>query len=142
MLAEEASIPSEWEKLAWAIGLLRAAIGVRDLLYPLALLLSVLAMTLYQWSADESIVTLIVLSLLALAMGFLRPGRFLLSGAAVGVVVAAVNGFETASGIRPAYETYVHSLSHDLRWLALLVPAVASSAAGGQLHRKLITRKK
>lgn len=141
MLAEAASIPTEGEKLVWAIGLIRAALGLRDLVYPLALLLSILAMTLYQWSADENLMTLLVLSLLALAMGFLRPRHFLLSGVVVGAVVAAVNGFETASGIRPAYEAY-HSLSHDLKWLALLIPAVASSATGRQIHLKLIARHK
>jgi hypothetical protein len=93
-------------------------------------------MAIYQWSADESLITLLVVAGLSLLLGFLRPSRFLVSGVAVGIVVAAVNAFETASGIRPSYEIHHHSWAHDLRSLALVAPALLSSALGRQAGLK------
>ena len=100
--------------------------------------LAVAAMALYQWSADEGPITLSILA--ALALGILRPSRFLVSGAAVGLVVCAVNSFETFSGVRPAYELHQHSWAHDLRWLTLIAPALLSSALGRQVGLKFLAR--
>ncbi|THD58177.1 hypothetical protein [Phenylobacterium sp.] len=133
MLNEHTSLAGEQDQLSWAFGALRASFvlpGEADPSYAAVLAVSLAALTLYQWSADESVVTLAILCLLGLGLGFLRPSRFLVSGLAVGVVVAAVNSFETVSGLHPAYEIHTHSLTHDLRWLFLLAPALASSAVG------------
>jgi hypothetical protein len=141
MLSEQASLAGEHDQLGWAFGALGASIvlpGAGDRYYAGVLGLSLAAMTLYQWSADESAVTLAILCLLALSLSFLRPDRFRVSGLAVGVVVAAVNGFETVSGLRPAYEIHAHSLAHDLRWLFLLAPALASSALGRRIGLCLV----
>jgi hypothetical protein len=137
MLNEHASLPGQANPLRWALGSLQASFAVEDGIYPPILALGVVAMALYQWSADESLITLSILSGLSLLLGILRPSRFLVSGVAVGVVVAAVNGFETASGIRPGYETHHHSWAHDLRWLVLVAPALLSSALGRQVGLRL-----
>jgi hypothetical protein len=133
MIGEHASLGGHRDQLGWALGSLRASFALEDVFYPAGLLISVMAMTLYQWSADESLVTLLVLSGLGLTLGLLWPTRFLISGVAVGMVVAAVNSFETLSGFRPAYEIYHHTWTHDLRWLLLVLPALASSALGRRL---------
>lgn len=132
LLSEQANLARPREELAWALGSLRAAAALEDP-YALLLALAVAAMALYQWSADESLVTLAVMAALSLLLGCLRPSRCLLSGMAVGAVVAAVNAFETLTGLRPAYEAYSHTWAHDLRWLLLVPPAVASSALGGRV---------
>lgn len=126
-------------QLRWAFGALQAsfALAPPDVSYPAALGLSLAAMTLYQWSADEGLMTVVVLSGLGLALGFLRPKWFLVSGLAVGVVVAAVNGFEWLSGIRPDYETYPRTVANSVQWLSLVIPAIASSAAGRQIGQML-----
>lgn len=133
LLAEQAHLPESHGGLAWAAGSLRAVLLLEDA-YPWALALALAAMALYQWSADESLITLCVMAALCLMLGCLRPSRFVLSGLAVGAVVAAVNAFETLTGIRPAYETYNHTWAHDLRWLWLVPPAVLSSALGRQAN--------
>ena len=136
ILHEHASLEDEGDKLAWGLGVLRASLSLpdpADLAYLAMLTACVAAMALYQWSADEGLGTLAILCLLGLGLGLLRPSRFLASGLVVGAVVTAVNGFETLSGLRPAYETHAHSLAHDLRWLMLLAPALASSALGRRI---------
>jgi hypothetical protein len=138
MLSEHANLPERSDQLGWALGSLRASFAVGDALYTPMLALGVLAMTLYQWSADESLATVSVLAALSLGLGLLRPSRFLISGVALGSVVAAVNGFETVSGVRPAYEIYNHSWAHDLRWLVLIAPAVLSSALGRQVGLRFV----
>ena len=70
-------------------------------------------------------------------LGVLQPRRFWISGAAIGLVVAAVNTFETISGVRPAYETYQHTFLHDARWAVLVAPALIASGVGGCLGRTL-----
>jgi len=142
MINEHASLADSDDQLSWAWGALRASFevsGPAQGLYPALLGLSIAAMTLYQWSADENLDTLIILSLLGFGLGFLRPQRFMLSGVAVGIVVAAVNSFETLSGIRPAYEVFTHSLAHNLCWLALVVPGLCASALGRQVGLRLAT---
>jgi hypothetical protein len=94
-------------------------------------------MTDYEWSADESRATVVILGLIALVLGALRPRLALLSGALVGLVVTGVIGFEALSGVRPAYEEGAQTLFHSLRWLILLVPALFSAAAGARIGRLL-----
>ena len=139
MLSEHASLSDRHDQLGWAFGSLRASLAIGNAVYPAVLALAVAGMGCYQWSADESLITLLVLSSLALLLGVLRPRRFLLSGVAVGVVVCAVNSFETASGVRPAYEVYHHTWGHNLRWLALLAPALLCSLLGRCISLKLLT---
>lgn len=140
IVSEHASLSGERDQLGWAFGALRASFGLpeeADALYPILLLLSVIGMTLYQWSADESLVTLMVLCGLGMVLGLLRPTRFLLSGLAVGLVVAGVTGFETLSGIRPAYEIHPRHLGNILHWLPLVIPALMASAAGRVIGLRL-----
>jgi len=140
ILSENASLDQEPHQLAWALGALRASFLVSvDAAYLAVLALAVLGMGLYQWSADESVMTLLVMCTLGLCLGCLKPNRFLLSGVAVGVVVAAVNGFERLTGIRPAYETHQHSFARILAWSALVLPATISSAFGRRVGLKLTT---
>ena len=129
LTSEQEHLSGTEGELAWAIGSLRTALALADP-YPLVLAAAVTAMIVYQWSADESLVTLGVMAALCMLLGGLRPPRFLLSGVMLGAVVAAVNAFETLTGLRPAYEIYNHTWAHDLRWLVLLPPAVVSSALG------------
>lgn len=130
MLNEQASLGDTSDNIDWAFGLVRVSFGLDASLYLLLLAFSVAAMTLYQWSADESLITVTVIIALAAMLGCVRPSRFIVSGLSVGVVVASVNAFETLSGVRPAYETYEHTWMHDIRWLWLVLPALASSALG------------
>lgn len=133
MMSEHASLADHRDQLGWAFGSLRASFALEGASYPALLVFALVAMTIYQWSADESLLTLSLMGALALLLGLLRPSRFVVSGVLIGVVVAAVNGFETASGVRPAYEIYDHSWMHNARWLLLIPPAIASSAIGRQL---------
>jgi len=134
MVAEGEALVSGGERLAWAAGCLdasyRAAETSEAALYAPALLVGVGGMILYQWSADESLVTLVVLALICLALGALSPRRLWLSALPVGLVVAAVNVFETLTGVHPAYETARHGLAHNLRWVVLVAPALMAVAAG------------
>ena len=75
-----------------------------------------------------------------MALGFVEPSRSVFSGVVLGLVVAVTNGFETLTGIRPAYELYNHSWTHDLRWLLLILPAMASSLLGKKVALKLLDR--
>jgi hypothetical protein len=142
MLNEHASLKDSAYQLHWASGALWASLelaAAEGALYPLLLTLSIAAMAFYQWSADESLITLLIMSFLGLVLGLLQPGRFMVSGVAIGAVVAAVNCFETLSGIRPAYEVLAHSLAHNLRWLVLVLPGLCSSAAGRQISRRFLS---
>jgi hypothetical protein len=139
MRSEHAALAGRPEQLGWAFGSLRASLSMtalRDIYYPAVLALAVVAMALYQWSADESLFTLLILSGLSLALGWLRPKHLWTSGLALGAVVCAVNGFETLSGVRPAYEVHHHTWAHDLRWLSLVLPALVCSAVGGQIGQR------
>ena len=141
MLGEQASLADERDRLGWAVGSLGAGFRLSvsdDALYPALLLLSLAAMALYQWSADESGITVLVLSALGLVLGLCSPRRFVVSGVAVGAVVAAVTCFETVSGVRPPYEAHAHSLAHNLRWLVLVLPALASTLLGRALNLGLL----
>jgi hypothetical protein len=141
MASESAAILSDGERLRWSLGCALASYQAPGAfswaVYPAMLLTGTGLMAAYQWSADESLRTVAVLSLIGLALGGLQPKRSLISGAAVGLVVTGVNGFETISGIRPAYETTVHSLLHDARWIVLIAPALIASAIGGYAGAKL-----
>jgi len=140
MVSENAALAGHDDQLNWAFGAWWASLTlgeVMEVLYPALLLAAVAAMVLYQWSADESLITLSIITGLGLVLGFLRPERFLVSGVAVGLVVAGVNIFETVSGIRPAYEVFAHSLVHDLRWLLLIAPALVGAVIGRQVGRFL-----
>ena len=141
MASEDAYVQSEGERLRWAAGCAvasyRAPGMLEAALYPAALSLGLIAMTAYQWSADESVRTFAVLGLIGLGLGLLRPHRVIVSGLAVGLVVAAVQGFETVSGVRPAYETHLHTLVHCARWMVLVAPALTASALGGFAGRAI-----
>lgn len=133
MLGELQAVPPQ-ERLRWAAGCVGASLGAPGagaaLAYPTALLAALGAMTLFQWSADEGVHTVMVIAGLSLLLGLLRPERALVSGVAVGLVVAFVLTFETLSGLRPAYETHIYTLLQDLRWVVLVIPALAAAAAG------------
>jgi len=141
MVSESSTLLSDTERLRWSVGRAVAsyhAPGVLDwATYPAALGAGVVLMTAYQWSADESLRTVTMLSLIGMALGALQPQRCLLSGVAIGLVVAAVNSFETISGVRPAYEATAHSLLHGARWTVFTAPALIAALVGGYDGRKL-----
>ena len=142
LIGEQASLSGGREELSWAVGAVRASLVASPPdIYLLALPLAILAMVVYQWSADESLRTLAVLGGLGLGLGFVKPRLFLVSGLAVGAVVAAVNGFEALSGVRPAYEIHAHSFVHSLRWLVLIAPTLAAALMGRQAGLWLQTFK-
>lgn len=140
VLNEHANLSGDEDQLGWAFGAWWASLDLSPggAIYPMLLALSLTTMVLYQWSADESLITLGVLGLLAFMLGLLSPQRFLLSGVLVGAVVAAVNGFEALSGIRPAYEFMPRDLIHSLRWIVLVGPALAASAIGRELSARFL----
>jgi hypothetical protein len=141
MVNEGSALLSDDERLRWSAGCAaacyRAPGGLDWAIYPAALGAGVALMAAYQWSADESPRTVAVLGLIGAALGVLQPRRFWISGAVIGLVVTAVNSFETISGVRPAYETTVHSLLHDARWAVLIAPGLIASVVGGYAGRKL-----
>ncbi len=140
MRTESAHLENEGDQIGWAFGCLRASFISGDpmrALYPLALLAGVMLMIVYQWSADESVFTVGLMALLSLGLGVARPGREIVTGLCVGLVVTAVVAFEAVTGLRPAYETHAHSLMHSLRWSVFLLPALAAAAVGGQVGRWL-----
>jgi hypothetical protein len=106
MASESAAILSDGERLRWSLGCALASYQAPGAfswaVYPAMLLTGTGLMAAYQWSADESLRTVAVLSLIGLALGGLQPKRSLISGAAVGLVVTGVNGFETISTIHRA----------------------------------------
>jgi hypothetical protein len=134
---------SDDERLRWSLGCAvaayRASEGPEGAIYPPALAGGILAMAAYQWSADESLGTVAAICLIGLALGVLQPRRRAISGAAIGLVVAAVNSFETISGVRPAYEATAHSLVHDARWAVLIAPGLIASGIGGCIGKALRT---
>ena len=141
MLNEGAALASDNERLRWAAGCAiasyRAPTVMGSAIYPAALSLGVGVMIVYEWSADESLRTLAVLGLIGLILGLVGPRRVWLSGVAVGSVVAAVSAFEALSGLRPGYETHLHTLAHCSQWLVLIAPALITSALGGFAARTL-----
>jgi hypothetical protein len=141
MMRENSELASDDERLRWSSGCAYASYRTADawdrIAYSAALMAGVALMSVYQWSADESLGTVAVICLIGFALGLLEPRRSLISGAAVGAVVAAVNGFETLTGLRPAYETRVHSLLHDARWTFLIAPALIACVIGSYVGRKL-----
>ena len=141
-VAAEAQVcTSGLETMDWAWGCWVASLRVRDgrgwVIYPSALGSGLALMTAYEWSADEGPVTLLLLSLIALGLGLLRPRRALMSGMLVGLVVAGVIAFEAVTSLRPGYETRDQTLGQGLSWIVLLVPSLASAAAGGEIGRRL-----
>jgi hypothetical protein len=141
MLAEAEICTSEADRLSWAWGCwtasLRASCSVGAVVRHAALPTGLGVMTAYEWSADEGPATVVVLAVVAMLLGALRPRRALLSGAFVGAVVTGVIAFEALSGIRPAYEVRTQTLAHSLHWMILLAPALASAAVGGRIGRRL-----
>jgi hypothetical protein len=139
MLAESEFCTAGPSRLRWAWGCLLASLKLSvqpdAAIYPAALLSGLGLMGAYEWSADEGRATVLVLALIALMLGALRPGHALLSGAATGIVVAAVIGFEAATGIRPAYETHAQTLASSLYWTILLIPALPSAWLGARIGR-------
>jgi hypothetical protein len=141
MKREGASLASDDERLRWSSGCIYASYrtsgGFNGIAYPAALVVGVALMSAYQWSADESLGTVAALCLIGFALGLVEPRRNLMSGIAIGAVVAAVNSFETLTGVRPAYETRMHSLLHDARWTFLIAPAFIACLVGGYVGGKL-----
>ena len=141
MLRESSEAVSDDDRLRWSSGCAyasyRTPAALDAVVYPAALAVGVVLMSAYQWSADESLGTVAVLGLIGFALGLLEPRRSLISGAAIGAVVAAVNSFETLTGLRPAYETRMHDLLHDARWTFLIAPALIACVIGSYIGRKL-----
>jgi hypothetical protein len=141
MMSESAALGCDEDRVRWSAGCAvasyRAPGAFNGAIYPAALACGIALMGAYQWSTDESLGTVAVLSLIGLALGALQPRRNLTSGVAIGLVVAAVNSFETITGMRPAYETAAHSLLHDARWIVLIAPGLIASVVGGYAGRKL-----
>ena len=140
MLGEWPVVPPR-ERLQWAAGCLGASFAAPGagsaLVYPAALTGGVAAMTLLQWNADEGIATVTLLASIGLLLGVLRPRRALISGFAIGSVVGGVLAFETLSGLRPAYETHMHTLLQDLGWTVLVAPALGAAVVGGLAARRI-----
>ncbi len=143
MLAEAENCPSDRDRLAWAWGCwiasLRASFDAQSAAYRLALAAGLGAIGAYEWSADENLLTVILVSLITLGLAALQPRQAMRSGVLIGVTVAAIVGFEAASGIRPAYEAHTQTLASSLYWLVLLVPALCAAALGARLGRRLRT---
>jgi hypothetical protein len=141
MASEGRTLACEQERSRWSAGCAIASYGAPGAfdwaIYPAALTGGILLMAAYQWRADESLRTVAVLAAIGFTLGLLQPGCAMVSGAAVGLVVAAVNGFETISGVRPAYEATTHSLMHDARWTLLVAPALLASLVGGDARGRL-----
>jgi hypothetical protein len=138
-MRREAADLGDDERLLWSGGCAYASYRtVYGTAYPAALAVGLALMSAYQWSADESLGTVAAIGLIGLALGVIEPRRSLISGTAIGVVVAVVNSFETLTGLRPAYEIKHHSLLHDARWTFLIAPAliacVIGSFIGGQFR--------
>lgn len=135
MLAETEAIGSQTERLHWALGCLTASHRAQggSVFYPVALLLGVAALTWQQWSADEGVVTCLLLALSSLGLGLLDSRRVVWSGLAVGSVVAAVHVFGAVTGVRPPYETHLHGALHGLRWIVLVGPALVFAWGGARL---------
>jgi len=145
MISENAALGADDERLRWSAGCAlasyRAPGALEGLLYPAALAAGVVLMSAYQWSADESLRTVAVLSLIGVVLGAFKPRYAWISGLAIGLVVSATNSFETLSGLRPAYETHIHTLLHDARWTVLVAPALTAAIVGGHAGRMLRTGK-
>jgi hypothetical protein len=140
---EHLGLAEHSDQLSWAIGAFGASFvvpGALKTFYPVALAAALTVMTLYQWSADENLLTLLMLTTLNLGLGLISPQRYLVSGILVGGVVAAVLVFETLSGILPGYEKRHHNLLQDLCWLGLLLPTLGASALGRNLGLRLQTQ--
>ena len=141
MLNESAQLNSDDERLLWSSGCACASYRTPETLHALAyfaaLAAGVMLMSAYQWSADESLMTVAVICLIGVALGLLEPRRSLISGVAIGAVVAAVNGFETLARVRPAYEIRFHTLLHDAKWTVFIAPAVVACIVGSHVSQLL-----
>ena len=137
MMSEAAHMGSEDERLRWSSGCACASYktpeAVEAITYPALLILGVALLSAYQWAADESLGTVAVICMIGVVLGVLQPRRSLISGAAIGVVVAAVNGFETLTGLRPTYEIHLHSFLHDAKWTVFVAPAIVACIVGRHL---------
>ncbi len=144
MTAELEACGSEGERLHWALGCWRASLGVQgawdQLAYPLALGLGTALMAAYEWSADEGLITLLLLGGLSLVLGLFRPGRAMVSAALLGLVVSGVLAFEAVSGLHPAYETHRVTLVQSLHWSIFLAPALLAAAFGSGVARLVRSR--
>jgi hypothetical protein len=143
MMAEADMCQSERDRLRWAFGCwvasLRTSTSLEGIAYSTALAVGLGLMSWYEWSADEGSVTVVVLGLIALVLGALRPRQALISGFVLGLVVTSVIGFEALTGVRPAYEARAQTLAHSLYWLVLLAPALSAASVGGRIGRRLRT---
>ncbi len=139
MMREGAELESDDERLRWSSGCAYASHRTPEafdwIVYPVALIAGVALMSVYQWSADEGLGTVAMICMIGVLLGMLEPRRVLLSAAAIGAVVTAVNGFETLTGIKPNYEIRFHTLVHDAKWTVFLAPALVACIVGSYAGR-------
>ena len=133
MMSEQQNLPEGEEPLAWAWGSLWASFRLSGAPFSLLLAAAIAALVLYQWSSDESLITVAFVTARALLLGAARPSRSVVSALILGSVVCGVNAFETASGVRPVYEQHLSSWAHDAVWLWFVAPAMAGAAVGRKL---------
>jgi hypothetical protein len=140
MAAEAEACTTDVGRLRWAWGCWVASlrVGLAGCVpYPLALAVGAGVLALYEWNADEGGETVLVLGLIAVGLGLLRPRHAVLSGLSVGLVVAAVIAFEALSGVQPAYEVHHQTLGSCLHWTILVLPSLAAAVLGGGLGKRL-----
>jgi hypothetical protein len=146
MLAEAEMCEGPRARLGWAWGCwvasLRAPRAFGGAAYGASLLAGLAAMTAYEWSADESQMTVLVLAGLAMALGALRPRQAVLSGSLLGLVVAGVMAFEVLSGIRPEYERQTQTFAQSIHWMILLVPSLGAAGFGACIGRRVRLRRR
>jgi hypothetical protein len=135
VLAEHVAVEGGMPRLVWAAGVWIASLSVVrwDRGYAAALVGALTIITAYQWSADESMKTVVLICSLSLGLGALRPQAHVVTGLVVGAVVGAVNAFETLTGIHPGYEAVHHSLARLLAFIVFIPPALVASTLGRRI---------
>jgi hypothetical protein len=138
MLGEFDACTTTAERLGWAVGCIRTLgvdiAGGVTMIYFTGLLLSLALVANMEWRTDEATVTMAVLLVASLALGWFRPRLFLLSGVVLGLAVAAINQFTLLTGIRPNYESAAEASTHHLGYVlslaVLVIPAVIAAFVG------------
>jgi hypothetical protein len=141
MLAEAEFCATSHDRFIWAWGCwmasLRASFRLSEMFYTIALVSGLAVVAVYEWCADESTMTVIILAVVALILGALRPRQALFSGALLGMVVTTILCFEALSGIRPTYKTQAQTPLQSLHWLVLLAPALTAASLGAWIGRSV-----
>lgn len=104
-----------------------------------ALVAGAVALALFvEWHTDEVTVVLAVMSVMAVALGALRPERALVAGAILGFSIIAAHAVTEAMGtMRPSY---MHSAVVTGDWIAMAVLGlwiIALAWFGGWLRTRL-----